>query len=326
MNSLVSIIIPVYKVEDLLERCVNSILTQTYKNIEIILVDDGSPDRCGELCNQYALKDERVKVVHKKNGGLSDARNAGIKIANGEFITFIDSDDWVSEDYVRVLHDLLISRGADISVCNFIRTSTETTIERSEKQDVIHEFSNIQTLENLCGSFYQQLTVSWGKLYRISLFENIEFPVGKVHEDEFTTYKLLFKANKVVVTSRALLYYWQRPDSIMGTGFKIKNRLHAIEAFEERVDFFDSIEQKDLKYRTLRALFGIYRNVNDNINLFEDEADINVFLRNFKRHVLALEDSKQSLCFTIYYKMYLRFPSITNHIYNSFKSSSLGKN
>ena len=208
------------------------------------------------MCDQYRIKDSRIKVIHKENGGLSDARNAGIKLAKGKYITFIDSDDWISNNYIEILYDLLVSKDADISVCNFIRTETEE-IEISSLRKKIYEFSNVQALENLCGEFNVQLTVSWGKLYKTELFKEIRFPVGKIHEDEFTTYKVLYKANKIVLTTEPLLYYWQRPDSIMGVGFKLKNKLHAIEALHERAEFFNDIGRNNLKIRLSSLYFDV---------------------------------------------------------------------
>lgn len=313
MKDIVSIIVPVYKVEDYLPRCVDSILKQTYDNIELILVDDGSPDRCGDICDQYKIKDSRVKVLHKDNGGLSDARNAGTELAKGKYITFIDSDDWVAEDYIERLYDLLVKKGADISVCNFIRTETEV-MDLSNIQDIIYEFTNIKALENLCGEFYEQLTVSWGKLYKAELFKEIRFPVGKIHEDEFTTYKLLYKANKIVLTSKPLLYYWQRPDSIMGAGFKLRNRLHAIEALQERAGFFKSIGRDDLENKTLKSLFGMYKSINGNIHMFEDEYSTREYIQDFKKFKSKLRNSKQSFKFKLYYEVYFISPRLAEMI------------
>lgn len=313
MKDIVSIIVPVYKVEDYLPRCVDSILHQTYENIELILVDDGSPDSCGDMCEQYKIKDSRVKVLHKENGGLSDARNEGINLASGKYITFIDSDDWVAEDYIECLYDLLVKKAADISVCNFIRTETEV-IDLSNIQDIIYEFTNLKALEKLCGEFYEELTISCGKLYKAELFKDIRFPVGKIHEDEFTTYKLLYKAEKIALTNEVLLYYWQRPDSIMGEGFKIKNRLHALEAFEERADFFHKIGQLQLKDKTYKALFGIYKSINENIQMFEDEDSKDKYMSNFSSYKSKLRHSKQPFKFKLYYETYFISPRLAEII------------
>lgn len=313
MSEIISIIIPVYKVEDYIHRCIDSVLIQTYNNIEIILVDDGSPDRCGEICESYAERDKRIKVIHKKNGGLSDARNAGMNIAIGKYITFIDSDDWIVDDYIERLYNLLIIKGADISACNFIRTETEA-LELSNIQNTIYEFSNIQALENLCGEFYEQLTVSWGKLYKTELFNEIWFPVGKIHEDEFTTYKVLYNADKIVYTTEPLLYYWQRPDSIMGTGFKLNNRLHAIEALQERVSFFEDIIRNDLKDKTIKSLFGMYKSINENIHMFENDKLKKQYIENYEKFKADLRNSNQSMKFKLYYEAYFFSPKLASII------------
>lgn len=313
MNDLISIVVPVYKVEDYLSRCIDSILKQTYPYYELILVNDGSPDKCGEICNKYAITDDRIKVIHKQNGGLSDARNAGLASSTGKYVTFIDSDDWVHEQYLEILSDLIESRDADISVCNFLRTSSEKIAPNIENITV-YEYSNIDALNKLTGELYVQMVIACGKLYKLELFDKIWFPVGKVHEDEFTTYKLLYKANKVVYTIEQLLYYWQRDDSIMGVGFNIKNRLHAIEALEERAEFFDNIGQINLRDKTYRSLFGIYELVNNNKILFKDKQSKDDFSHRFYEFKSKLRNSKPSLKFKIYYELYFFSPTIAKII------------
>lgn len=256
MNELITVIVPVYKVEDYLERCVDAILCQTYGELEIILVDDGSPDRCGEICEAYAKSDPRVKVIHKKNGGLSDARNAGIEQASGRYITFVDSDDWVHEGYVQRLYGLLKETGADVSCCGYLTTGSEQTMEDVSAESV-YEFSREEALNELVafGDLHAQMIVAWGKLYKTELFDGIRFPYGRIHEDEFTTYKLLYRAGKIAVTTRQLLYYWQRADSIMAGGFKVKNKLDFLDAQIERGAFFHENGLNGLSDRTYKALF-----------------------------------------------------------------------
>ena len=221
MDKLVSIIIPIYKVEKYLSNCVESVLNQTYENLEIILVDDGSPDNCPEICEQYARKDSRVRVIHKKNGGLSDARNCGIKAANGKYITCIDSDDYVSKDFIEYLYRLLIDTNADISICNFIKTK-ELTENRIFTNDKTFQMSSDQAIQEM---LYANLfsTSAWGKLYKIELFQDIAYPIGKYSEDMYTTYKLIIKANKVVYGNRVCYYYLHRPGSILTSDFSSKH-------------------------------------------------------------------------------------------------------
>ena len=210
---LVSIIVPIYKVEPYLRRCLDSIVNQTYTNLEVILVDDGSPDNCPQICDEYAAKDNRVIVVHKKNGGLSDARNAGLDICKGEYISFIDSDDWVENDYVSTLY-ALFSDGIDIAVGNFQQFSEENFFFPPEKQ-AEGIFPSDKILDEIL-SHKTPYKLAWGKLFRKKLFQTIRFPFGKIEEDEFTGYKPYCFSKYIACTNKVLYHYLRRPDSIMG--------------------------------------------------------------------------------------------------------------
>lgn len=317
MNELISVIIPIYKVEDYLKRCVNSLLNQTYRILEIILVDDGSPDRCGEICDEYKALDNRIKVIHKKNGGLSDARNAGIEICKGKYITFVDSDDWVHEMYIENLYKLLIKTDSDMSVCNFIRTSTED-IKVHILAEEIYEYSNIEALEQFLDKFYVQMVIACGKLFKRSLFKEIRFPVGRLHEDEFTTHKLIFNATKIVLTTAQLYYYWQREDSIMGSGFNLQGMLDKIDAMEERGRFFDSIEQIKLRNRTFRNVFYLFKEVNDRDNLFNKVEDEMSFKKKFKKFKQTLRKTNQGIFFWMFYQTYCITPKGANGIFSTY--------
>ncbi|MFJ7827544.1 glycosyltransferase family 2 protein [Psychrobacillus sp. NPDC096623] len=318
MSDVITIIVPIYKVENYLHRCVDSILNQTYKGLEIILVNDGSPDSCGKICDEYAKLDERVKVIHKKNGGLSDARNAGVEIAQGEYISFVDSDDWIGENYIKKLYQLLINTNSDISVCNFIKTSTEK-LQVDILMEEIYEYSNVKALEQLYGRFGVQMVTAWGKLYKRKLFEGIRFPVDRIHEDEFTTYKLIYKAKKIVLTTAQLLYYWQREDSITGIGFNIKHRLDVIDAFKERAEFFEHIGLKDLRDRTYKVLFFVYKDVSKGKKMFENGFKKELFERNFKDLRKKLRGSKQNIKFKAFYEMYFVAPKTMDGILKTYK-------
>lgn len=321
MSELVTVIVPIYNVESYLHRCVDSILNQSYKNLEIILVDDGSPDKCGVICDEYALLDQRVKVIHKENGGLSDARNAGIDIAKGSYITFIDSDDWVQEDYIQKLYDLLIATSSDISVCDFIKTSS-SNINLETKIEKNYEYTNYEALKSLAGDLYVQMVVAWGKLYKTHLFEGIRFPVGRIHEDEFTTYKLIYKANKIIYTTAPLLYYWQRDDSIMGSGFNLKSRNDIIDAFEERAIFFEKKGMYDLSNSTYAQLFFIFLDINEKMRALRMEnSDIN---RKFRALRKTLRKGKHKIRFRLFFELYYFQPFIMNNllkIHASYKHS-----
>lgn len=212
-KALISIIIPVYKVEKYLEKCIQSVINQTYKNIQIILVDDGSPDNCGKICDEYAKKDHRIEVIHKSNGGLSDARNKGLEIAKGEYIGFVDSDDYIEADMYEVLYNSLKQYNADVSICNFYTVSQEK-IAIKNADNGIKEYNRIEILKEILLDNNIQ-SYAWNKLYRKDLFDEIKYPVGKKYEDIGTTFYLLEKCNKVVVTGKPEYYYINRQGSIV---------------------------------------------------------------------------------------------------------------
>jgi len=232
-NPLVSVIVPIYKVENYLRECVNSIISQSYKNLEIILVDDGSPDKCPEICDEYALKDNRIKVIHKPNGGLSDARNAGIEIAKGEYLSFVDSDDVIHSQMIEVLMKPLIEdKGLKMSAC------THTKNIESWNGKFGYVFQKMSAFDYMQVGFYM---VAWGKIYHKTLFNGIEYPKGRLHEDEFTTYKLIYYSGYVGYIDLPFYYYRQREDSIMGqTKVSVKRMTDVIVAFWERMAFFEN--------------------------------------------------------------------------------------
>ena len=266
---LISVIVPVYKVEKYLDKCVESIVKQTYKNLEIILVDDGSPDRCPEMCDEWSKKDSRVKVIHKENGGLSDARNAGLNIATGALIGFVDSDDYIDIEMYEMLYNLILSTGSDISACGvqmvwengeepqMLTVSGEFVLDKNEAMKAVVEESWLKQ-------------PVWYKLYKRACVERVEFPVGKCHEDVFWTYPAVANANKVAVSDFVGYYYLQRNGSIMGTSYSLK-RLDGIEAKEKRVEFIsehypklEGIAKKDLwlscLYQGQKALAHLNKN------------------------------------------------------------------
>ena len=216
MNDLISVILPIYKVEKYLKKCIESILTQTYKNLDIILVDDGSPDKCGEIIEEFQKKDKRIRTIHQNNGGLSAARNNGIKIANGKYIVCIDSDDWIEKDMIEVLYKNIVNTNSDISICEFIEEDEYGKILSNKKyNNEIIEFSSIEALRSL---IKQDILTNhaWNKLYKKNLFDEIEYPKGQLMEDVSTTYKLFEKANKIVYQNTVLYHYIQRGTSILG--------------------------------------------------------------------------------------------------------------
>lgn len=236
MNDLISVVVPIYNVEKYLEKCLNSILKQTYKNIEVILVDDGSPDNCGKICDEYALKDKRIKVIHKINGGLSDARNAGINIATGKYITFIDSDDFITKESIEILYQNIIKYKKDISIGQINTFDDEKNINIEFVKENISEYKTKEAMEQLLyNTKYTSSTA--GKLFLTSLFKNIKFPYGKKYEDLATVYRLIFNSNGVVVTNQIVYnYFVARENSIMNEEFS-EVRLDALHFTEEILEF-----------------------------------------------------------------------------------------
>ncbi len=211
-NEIISVIVPVYNVKDYLIPCVESLIAQTYRHIEILLVDDGSTDGSGVLCDNLSQKDNRINVFHKRNGGLSDARNYGLKVAKGQFIGFVDSDDWVSADMYQILLDNLLKANADISVCEKI-IAYDTFQEDCGKTKTCCTLSTQDALTVLYRN-EKYMSHSCNKLFKRSLFSNIEFPKGKYFEDYFIMHELFGKAQTVTFCDMGLYYYRQRQGSI----------------------------------------------------------------------------------------------------------------
>lgn len=233
---LISVIVPIFKVEKYLDRCVESIVNQTYSNLEIILVDDGSPDGCPAMCDAWAEKDSRIRVIHKTNGGLSDARNAGMSVATGEYISFIDSDDWIAPQFYEKLMEAIKRHGSDIAAC-----SVEMVWEDgSPSRKLTGEYNCVLDRHAAQAELLAEAKLKqpvWYKLYRASIIKEIPFAKGKYHEDVFWSYQAIGAAEKVSVIDYVGYFYCQRAGSIMGVGYSMK-RLDAMEAVCARYEFF----------------------------------------------------------------------------------------
>lgn len=234
MNSklLVSVIVPVYNIKKYIERCLKSLLVQNYKNIEIIVVDDGATDGSGEICDRFAKLDNRVRVFHKKNGGLSSARNFGIKKARGEYICLVDGDDYVERDFVGAMLEIAEGKNADIVVCGYNgMVPADKTL--SGKDAVIKLLVEQENLE----------IIAWNKLYRKKLFDEIEYPEGRNYEDTLTTYKLLARAKKVSYIPTSLYKYVERDGSITNSDKKeAKLNMREVAALEA-IDYFSGNQE-----------------------------------------------------------------------------------
>lgn len=218
MQAVISVVVPIYNVEKYLHRCVDSIINQTYKNLEIILVDDGSLDSCPKICDDYSKKDNRIKVIHKKNGGLSDARNAGMKIAKGEYISFVDSDDWIEHEMMERLYEVMVETNGDIASCGVRMVWDDNTpskmLTKSNGKFVLDSCE--KAMDSLISA--EIIQTVWNKLYKTEIVKKILFPYGKINEDEFWTWQVVAASNKVVSIDIPLYNYFQRAGSIMQGG------------------------------------------------------------------------------------------------------------
>lgn len=233
---LVSVIVPVYNVEKYLHQCVDSIINQTHRNLEIILVDDGSPDNCGAICDEYALKDRRILVIHQENGGVSAARNAGLDAAGGEYLMFVDADDWLALNAVEHLLYKMRNAGARIAICDFCLVyesgfAGKKTQDKSPIKEACLDVSAVISKLTEPESWYY---VTFNKLCHRSVFEGVRFPDGYIHEDAAVTHRLYGKCEKVVTTTENLYYYRQSNTSTMGSAFSIR-RTDNLSALADRI-------------------------------------------------------------------------------------------
>lgn len=256
----ISVIVPIYKVEQYLDRCVESILAQTVKDLEIILVDDGSPDACPKMCDEWAARHQNIRVVHKPNGGLSSARNAGIEVASGDYIGFIDSDDHILPDMYKCLLSALQTNDADMAICGYqyVDQSTDKVdfVETGKSPLTDGVLNRKEAYEKLVASRagYSFYVTAWNKLYKKELFNNCRFPEGKLHEDEYSVHYFFKQCEKIAVTAKPLYMYMQRAGSIMNMGASLRS-LDAVNALLDRYTFFKEEGCNDLAYEQLNAVF-----------------------------------------------------------------------
>ncbi|MBQ8288079.1 MAG: glycosyltransferase [Clostridia bacterium] len=248
---MISIIVPVYRVEDYICRCLDSVIAQTCADFEAILIDDGSPDASGAICDDYAAKDSRFRVIHQENGGLSAARNTGLAAAKGEFVLFLDSDDWLHPRTLELLLAALTETGSDMAMCDF-----QTAARWSEPTDVGTPAVSVMSGRDALLSLYRQgggrFVVSWGKLWRSERLIALVFPEGHIHEDEATTYRLLYPLERFALVEAPLCYYYQGGGESITRSAYSKKRLDVLTAVEEQIDFFLSCDDRECLDAVLR--------------------------------------------------------------------------
>lgn len=258
MEDLVSVIIPVYNVEKYLDKCLSTVIDQTYTNLEIILVDDGSTDSSGKLCDEWSKRDKRIKAYHKKNGGLSDARNYGIKKSKGKYISFIDSDDYLSEKFISILYENIIKYDCQISCCSMLTTKSQNEVYKNEPSKTI-KLCSTAAIYNMLNQKEIDCSVC-NKLFLATLFNDIKFPCNRYFEDFSVSYKLLFMADNIVYCDKKLYFYYQRENSIIH--FKDDKRVDdLIICIKELEKFIKKNKLKVLPFlnRKMSALFYIHR-------------------------------------------------------------------
>ena len=284
----ISIIVPVYKTEAYLHRCVDSIINQTYTDFELILVDDGSPDTCGTICEEYASRDNRVHVIHQKNGGLSAARNAGIDWvfihSDSQWLTCIDSDDWVHPRYLELLLSAVRRDHTNIAIGHAAWTFGDPLSE------IVPEGSKIWTSHDFYLEENVSATVAWGKLYKKTCFDSIRYPIRKLHEDEFVTYRILFEEDKISVLEGQIYAYYQNDDGIMHREWS-PGRLDVLEALEGQIQFFLYKGFEDLAKNSFMALIlnnSDYQNaiIQTNTVTGKERSKYLRYLRKRERHDL----------------------------------------
>ena len=319
----ISVIVPVYKVENCLQFCVDSILNQTYTDFELILVDDGSPDNCGAMCDAYAAKDIRVRVVHRENGGLSAARNSGMDIAKGEYIAFVDSDDAVTEDYLEVLLSACEENGADIAVCRFkeFEDGNNPILTQSKNETQCVAISG----KEACMKLYEGNGLisinAWCKLFKSSIIEDMRFPEGKLHEDQAFTPIAYYKSNTVVPVDRNMYLYRVRAESITHEKFNLR-RYDDIWAIDKCISYFEENNEPDIvkaaKSRRERALcsYAVYAK-RDDVDVPEE------YKRGIVEALLYLRrnasDNKYSYCLAQVAPRLLRAHEYIKRIEKAFK-------
>lgn len=314
-DTKISVIVPVYNVEKYLSRCLESIINQTYKNLEIIIIDDGSFDNSPEICDFYAQKDNRIEVIHKENGGLSSARNAGVDISTGQYITFVDSDDFIRDNYIEYLHDICIKNKSDIVQCRFEIGSKDDFSEIDLEKEEVYIYSNIEALCN------RKLKVTaCAKLYRRDIIKGTKFPIGIINEDDATYYKFIYNASKISITSKKLYYYYQSNNSITRNDLNYK-RTDFIDIYIDRIKYFKEKKETILYEKSYErfclVLMLFYISCKKNKNNKNDKKEL---LDMYKENLeYVLKSKYTSIRFKVMFIMFRIAPNSCAFIVNKLK-------
>lgn len=275
----ISIIVPVYNTEKYLSRCIDSVINQTFTDFEVLLIDDGSTDNSGKICDEYAEKDSRIKVIHKENGGQAEARNLALDIAKGDYIAFVDSDDYISKYYLHILYDNIKKYDADISVCVCEKFTdilpTETTTQTHPETYSGKEF----TTRCLLDKIPMKPWILCDKLWHRDCFSEIRMPIGRIYEDNAIVYKILYNAKKIVDCNNKLYFYFQRPESTVNQPFSIKH-LDWLFVLNEMSIFFKELNDNTLYKKTIEMYISAIVNASHNVQKYVGDKSVVKKLRN----------------------------------------------
>lgn len=318
-EELISVIVPVYNVEKYLRRCMDSIVQQTYKNIEIIIVDDGSIDSSGKISDEYAKKDKRIKVIHKQNGGLSDARNVALDIIKGKYIAFIDSDDSISNDYIEYLYNLLKKNNADMGICDSQVCYNDLIQVNNEPENIIVYSKDEVIKEMLYANHY--FISAWGKIYKKELLNNVRYPKGQIYEDINTTYLIYLSSNKIACSNQRKYYYYLHPNSITTSKFDSKHfeLIKATDVMTTDLEKkYPELKMAIMRRRVYSRLSVLCKMINSNYQ-GKEKKEVIGYIQKYGRDVLkdALAPKRDKIsifiiiylenCFGFVWKVYTKF-------------------
>lgn len=314
-KELISIIMPVYNVKECILECVDSILDQTYDNFELIMVDDGSTDGSGSICDECAGKDSRIFVIHKENGGVSDARNKAIPVAKGDYICFVDPDDILAPTYLQRLYETMAESGAELVACNYYSfydgDKIPTDIGEGKHETLIITEKEMED-EAFASEYTVKMVIPINKMYKRGIFDKIKFPFGKIHEDAYMYHHLLHEVQKIVFISDTLYYYRLRKNSITNSCFKIKELEDSMGAVIDRIDFYHGLGKQRLTDIAIDGyLYFLWRNIDlmkkDGINDYKEL--IKPYIKIFRKKIRYLKVSKAyplKKLLRMYYIAYLK--------------------
>ena len=311
MEKLISVIVPVFNVENFIDVCISSLIKQSYSNIEIILVDDGSTDESGLHCDKWAEVDKRIKVFHQANGGLSAARNTGLNHASGDYICFVDSDDFVMEDYVKCMLQAIEETDAELALCD-VTTSKWPALAKPITSNRILDAAECRAwLDNLISREYVLMVVSWNKLYKKELFAHNRFEEGKLHEDEFMINKLVFNINKMVFVPLEEYVYRANASGITGKENEVNvAHLDVIDAFTDRIDV--SLENNDIGFAKITVRNTMYKLADYYFKMENQHYIIKSKMRNVLDKYSEIITTKQKLK----YELFMLSPAVFKMIFH----------